>query len=375
MTKAWRSGAAWVAQMLAQAIAEQGATIAFVAPLADPADRDPRHPSLTRITQPRELIGDHPKVKRIFASLARIGSSIVSILKLRFTTRNFIFTIPEPLIFTIPLFAVLRMTGARVIFIVHDAQPHAWALPSFLRGVERGAHRLSYRLSTMLVTLTPATKDALVRDFDVSESKVSVIPHGPFSLGETTPIPGSGRLLIFGSLRRNKSVLEVIKGVILARRAGADVTLVLAGEPLKQEPGYWDECTAAIAEDPAGFDVREGFLPDEALPGLIATVDCFVLAYQNFNSQSGVGVLAALAARPVIGTRSGGLDELFERGLAGQLVEDAVTPENISAAIIEFRRQDLNEWRQKATDGAIRIADTLRWDTIADEYIALCRKA
>jgi glycogen synthase len=100
-----------------------------------------------------------------------------------------------------------------------------------------------------------------------------------------------------------------------------------------------------------------------------------MLAYQNFNSQSGVGVLAALAARPVIGTRSGGLDELFDRGLAGQLIQDEVTPESIAAAIIEFRRRDLNEWRNKAGQGAVRVADTLRWDRIADDYIALCRKS
>jgi glycosyltransferase involved in cell wall biosynthesis len=375
MTKAWRSGAAWVAQMLAQAIAEQGATIAFVAPLADPAERDPKHARLTRITPPRELLGSHPKMKRVKASLSRIAGSILPVLRLRSTTRNFIFSIPEPLLFTLPLLAILRLTGARVIFIVHDAQPHAWALPQSLRRVERSAHALSYRLSTVLVTLTPAARDALVRDFGISPSKVHVIPHGPFSLGEASPIPGSGRLLTFGSLRRNKSVLEVIRGVILARRQGADVTLVLAGEPLKQEPGYWEECLAAIAEDPDGFDVREGFLPDEALPGLIATVDCFMLAYQNFNSQSGVGVLAALAGRPVIGTRSGGLDELFDRGLAGEIIEGDVTPESVARAIMAFRQKDIEEWRVLARDGVSSITETLRWDRIADEYIALCRKS
>lgn len=374
MTKAWRSGAAWVAQMLAQSIAEQSATIAFVAPLADPSERDPAHANLTRITPPRELVGHHPKMKRVFVSLSRIAGSLLSVLKLRFTTRNFIFSIPEPLVFTLPLLAILRLSGARVIFIVHDAQPHAWALPQSMRWTERGAHALSYRLSTMLVTLTPAARDALVNDFHIAKDKIHVIPHGPFSLGKASRIPGSGRMLTFGSLRRNKSVLEVIKGIVLARRQGADVTLVLAGEPLKQEPGYWDECLAAIAEDPDGFDVREGFLPDEALPDLIATVDCFMLAYQNFNSQSGVGVLAALAGRPVIGTRSGGLDELFDRGLAGQIIEGDVTPENVAAAVLAFRQRDIEEWRVLAGEGVSKVTDTLRWDRIADDYIALCRR-
>lgn len=374
MTKAWRSGSAWVAQMLAQAIAEQGATIAFISPLADPSDREPSHPNLIRVAPPRELVGTHPKLERMFVSLSRIACGLFATMRLRFTTRSFIFSIPEPLLFTLPLLGLLRLTGARVILIVHDAEPHAWALPQSLRFVERGAHALSYRVSSILVTLTPAARTALIRDFGISADKIHVIPHGPFSLGDPTPVPGTGRLLIFGSLRRNKSVLEVIKGVMQARRAGAEVTLVLAGEPLKQEPGYWDECLATMAEDPSGFDVREGFLPDEALPDLIASVDCFVLAYQNFNSQSGVGVLAALAARPVIGTRSGGLDELFDRGLAGEVVDDVVTPDSVAAAILAFRQTPLDEWRARASQGASSIAETLRWDGIADEYIALCRK-
>lgn len=375
MTKSWRSGSAWVAQMLAQAIAQQGARIAFIAPLADPGEREPSHPNLVRIRPPRELVGAQPKLKRIIVSLSRIGTSLLQTLKLRATTRNFIFSIPEPLVFTLPLFALLRLTGGRVIFIVHDSQPHAWSLPTSMRRIERGGHALSYRLASSLVALTPTVKDALVRDFAISPEKVHVIPHGPFALDEASPIPGSGRLLIFGSLRRNKSVLEVIEGVKLARRRGAETTLVLAGEPLKQEAGYWDECLKAISEDPEGFDVREGFLPDEALPELIATVDAFVLAYQNFNSQSGVGVLAALAGRPVIGTRSGGIDELFACGLSGRIIEGNVSAQSIATAILAFTARDIEEWRGEASEGVLRIAQTLRWDKIADDYIALCRKS
>jgi glycosyltransferase involved in cell wall biosynthesis len=372
MTKAWRSGAAWVAQMIAQAIAEQGASIAFVAPRADPVSREPSHSNLTRIVTPRELIGQHGKARRAVASLQRIFGGLAAICRLRLTTRTFIFSIPEPLVFTLPLFALLRLTGARVIFIAHDAQPHAWALGERFRFMERGAHALSYRLASTVVALTPTVRDALARDFSVPVDKIAIIPHGPFSIGDVEPMPGTGRLLIFGSLRRNKSILEAIEGTIIARKAGQRVTLVLVGEPLKEEGAYWDQCRAAIAADPAGFDVRVGFLPDEALPELIGSVDAFVLAYQNFNSQSGVGVLAALAGRPVIGTRSGGLGELFDRGMAGTVIDKA-TPEDIAAAISSFYGRSAAEWQSAASDGALRIAKSLRWDSIADQYIRLAR--
>lgn len=372
MTKAWRSGAAWVAQMIAQAIAEQGATIAFVSPKAEPASREPSHANLMRIVTPRELVGHHGRARRATASLARIFSGLSAVCRLRFTTRNFIFSIPEPLLFTLPLFALLRLSGARVIFIAHDAEPHAWAFGERLKAVEHGAHALSYRLASTVVALTPTVRDALIKDFAVPRKKIVVIPHGPFSIGHVEPLPGHGRLLIFGSLRRNKSVLEAIQAVVIARRAGQDVTLVLVGEPLKEEGPYWDQCRAAIEADPQGFDVTVGFFPDEALPELIGGVDAFLLAYRNFNSQSGVGVLAALAGRPVIGTRSGGLGELFDRGMAG-IVSQGTAPEDIAASIAAFYQRSPADWRKQAGDGALRVASSLHWDRIADQYIRIAR--
>lgn len=375
MTKAWRSGAAWVAQMIAQAIAEQGATIAFVAPRADPASRDPAHPNLLRIETPRELIDDHPKHRRVTASLKRIASSLWSVCRLRPTTRTFIFSIPEPLVFTLPLFLFLRVTGAQVVFIAHDSQPHAWSFPRSLRWIERAAHAWSYSLASRVVALTPTVRSALVHDFHVQKDKIVVIPHGPFSLGEVEPLPGNGNLLIFGSLRRNKSVLEVIQGIVLARQRGLQVRLVLAGEPLKQEPGYWNECLSAIDQDPAGFDVRAGFFPDEKLPELLAGIDAFVLAYQHFESQSGVAILASLAGRPILGTRAGGLGELYDLGMVGQQMGDVVSPETIATAIEAFFAIDSDQWRARSAEGSAAMAKRLRWDKIADQYVALARPA
>ncbi|MDB5894517.1 MAG: hypothetical protein JWQ88_2048, partial [Rhodoferax sp.] len=258
-------------------------------------------------------------------------------------------------------------------FIVHDAEPHAWSLGPRLRFMERRAHALSYRLASTIVTLTPSVREALVREFAIPAAKIAVIPHGPLSVGDVAPVPGSGRLLLFGSLRRNKCVLEVIQGVVLARRQGQRVSLVLAGEPLKQEPGYWNECLAAVAEDPDGFDVRAGFLPDEALPVLIGSIDAFVLAYRDFNSQSGVAILAALAGRPVIGTRSGGLGELFDQGMAGEALAEPLTAEAVADGIARFCVKSPNFWHDASQQATLAIARLLRWDRIADDYIRLAR--
>jgi glycosyltransferase involved in cell wall biosynthesis len=306
--------------------------------------------------------------------LKRIFFGIFYILRETRKTKVFIFSIPEPLIFTLPIFFLLRMVGSKVIFIVHDASPHAWSLGSSLRWIERGAHKASYFLASHLVTLSNAAKNSLIKDFNISSDKITVIPHGPLSISDLKSIPGNRKILIFGSLRKNKSVLEVIAGVILARKKGINVQLILAGEPLPQEMEYWSACENMIFENPDGFDLRLGFVQEEMLPKLVCEVDAFVLAYQDFSSQSGVGVLAALAERPVLGTRSGGLGELFDLGMTGCVIPDAVTPIEICSAIEKFYETKISVWRKLAFEGAQNVSQVLKWDAIADSYISLTKK-
>jgi glycogen synthase len=365
VTKTWRSGAAWHAQMTAKAIAETGRTIIFIAPLAEPEFREPGHVNLTRVVIPRERVEEPSRMRRAIASAHRILASLGATLRQRLATRTFLFTIPEPLIFILPLFAILRLSGARVLFLVHDAEPHAFR---FASRWERAAHGLSYRLASGLICLTPSIRQELVAKFGVPAAKVEVIPHGAFSLGVPTPAPGRGRFLVFGSLRRNKRVLEVIEGFKLARRAGLQVSLILAGEPLAEEGGYWEQCLAAAQEDADGFDIRPGFVADEDLPMIVAEVDAFVLAYEDFASQSGVGVLAGLAARPVLGTLAGGLEELYGRGLVGEVIDSPVTPEAVAAAIERFSQTPIATWSERAMAGAERLEQALSWSPIGERF-------
>jgi glycosyltransferase involved in cell wall biosynthesis len=271
------------------------------------------------------------------------------------------------------MFLLLRLSGARVLFMVHDVVPHAWTLGRRLRSLERAAHGLSYTLASELIVLTPALKRALGADFAIPAGKITVIPHGPLELGDLPPPPGAGRLLLFGSLRRNKSVAEVIEAVSLARRDDPQLTLVIAGEPHPSEPGYWEACRAAIARDPAGFDVREGFVADTDLPGLVAGIDAFVLAYRDFESQSGVAVLAALAARPSLCTTSGGLADLIAEGLTHQPIASPVTAPTVAAAIRAFRARPFAAWRDQAEASRRHFAGTLSWQAIGARYLERIR--
>ncbi|MBR0737664.1 glycosyltransferase family 4 protein [Bradyrhizobium liaoningense] len=374
VTKTWRAGAAWVTQMTAQAIAEQGASVAMIAPLAEPSTREPRHPNLVRILVGRELTEGGTGLTRALASLRRVVGTWWAVCRMRARTRTYVFSIPDPLIFTLPLLILLRLSGARVIFLVHDAVPHAFRFGGVLRSVELAAHKLSYHLANLLVVMTRALRDELVEKLGFSSAKIVVVPHGAFKIEPVAPCPGSGRLFMFGTFRRNKSVLEAIKAVILVRRSDPGVSLVLAGEPHPHELDYWQECQGAMLMDPTAFDVKVGFLPDEELPARIANVDAFLLAYRDFNSQSGVGVLAGLAGRPVIGTRAGGLSELFDDGLSGIQIEGPPSPESIARAIQAFRVQPIDHWRHLASNAALKLEAVLSWNAISMRYLGFVRR-
>ena len=371
ISKPWRSGTGWYAQSLAAAIAEAGATLTFISPKAEPEHREPTHSNVHRVVIPREITEAAPRLQRIVASLRRSLTSLAKTLEQRRLTRVFIFSIPEPLVFTLPLFLLLRFSGARVILVVHDAQPHAWKFSGGLRAIERQAHALSYKLAHHLVVLAPAACDALQRLFNVRTSKISIIPHGPFSVGPIPPVPGTGRFLAFGTVRRNKNVLEAIRGIKLARSRGHDVRLLIAGEPHPHELDYWDDCIAETKGDPEGFEIDRRFVPDKELPEILSRVDAFILAYDNFDSQSGVAVLASVSGRPVIGSASGGLAELFKAGMSGVQITSDISADAIAAAVQSFRTVSVEEWRIRAVSGAEAVSATIAWSRIGGMFVHL----
>jgi glycosyltransferase involved in cell wall biosynthesis len=374
VTKAWRSGGAWQTQKIAQAIVDNGGKVTLIAPLGQPEEREPHHANLRRIVLQREFVdGAGNFFSRKIASLSRIIGSCVATLGERLRTRTFFVTIPEPLPFIIPVLALLRLSGARILFLVHDAEPHAWKLAPNIRWVERWAHGLTYRFATTLVVLTAPVRNELVEKFGIAEEHIVVIPHGPFTIDPVPPLPGTGKFLLFGTLRRNKCVLETIQGVILARKSDPGVSLVLAGEPHGYELDYWQECQAAIAQDPSGFEVKTGYVADEDLPALIATADAFVTAYQDFKSASGVAMVAVLSGRPALATDAGSLEELFALGMSGERIDVPVTAEAIAAAIGRFRSVPAAQWRERAAQATAVVSASISWDRIARDYLSLVR--
>lgn len=370
-TKIWLSGGSGLfAQELVAGILDAGGGVFFVAPSAEDSQFERPRAGLIRAKPPRQL-DSGSRLRRIIASFARIGGSALGLARARLQTRIFIVTIPDPFVFSLPMLMLLRLTGARIIYVVHDPLPHAWRLPQWLRPIENAGFQAMYSLSSALVVLSEAGRPALAGAYRLGKRHVAVIEHGIFVLGEPTPAPGHGSLLLFGTLRRNKGIREAIAGVVAARAEGAQVHLTIAGAPDPMEPDYWRDCELLARAHPEAVTLAVGYVLDDRLRELIAACDAFLLPYRDFNSQSGVAMLASSNARTVIASRAGGIGDLINDGMAAVPIEAPVDEAAVAAAVTAFASLPASEWNARAMEYRAHTIESRAWPVIGRQYLEL----
>lgn len=372
-SRMWRSGTGLYAQGVAQGIAAAGYPVTFIAPAGAPTDPAAAMPQVKRICPPREFTEREAarRAARAIRSLRRIAGGLGALLVARLSSSRIVVTIPEPLLFWLPVLLLLRLSGAQVVYICHDPEPHAWRLPGGLRWLERGAHRASYMFASRIVVLATSGKVALERLFGVPAAKIAIIPHGAFDAPQAAPVPGNAMLLAFGTIRRNKQVHVAMQAVVAARAAGADVTLIAAGGADANDPDYIDECRAIADASGGAVKLEAGYIADERVAELFDACDALLLPYTDFESQSGVAVLAGMAGRPVICAAAGGIPDLIDAGLAAVVIADPAGVAEVTVAIGEFLATPADEWTRRAFAGRDSLSEALAWPRIGHQFGAL----
>lgn len=363
----WRGGAGWFVHELALSLAAAGTQVTLISPLAEPVERDPAHENLRRVVLLRGAGGQGNILRRISLSLWRVLSTFPILLRARLDTRNFVVTMTDFLAITVVQFLWIRLLAGKLIFIVHDVKPHAWAFPTWARSFEIGLLRWSYLLPTRLVTLTDSAKQQLVADFGIHADRISVIPHGAYELKGVKELPGNSTILVFGMLRRNKKILETIEAMRLLP-PGSRTKLIIAGAPHAQDPEYWELCRRALEGLQHCVCTEIGFVPEDRVAELLSECDALVLPYDEFNSQSGVAILACLSERLILSTDAGGLGELQSAGLEAIPISRPVTAERIAGACATLEALSTEERRQRAHRSREALADHLSWSRIGREY-------
>jgi D-inositol-3-phosphate glycosyltransferase len=203
-----------------------------------------------------------------------------------------------------------RKTGARIVFVCHNAWPHE-GFP-----LARQLTRLALRTAHSLVALSDPVGAELRRL--LPEMPVSVIPHPPFSVLEPSPdsqpdrwrervgaSPDAKIVLFFGNVRPYKGVRDLIDAFPRVT-ASTNAVLVVAGTFFESIEEY----RARIRELGLGDSVClfDEYVANEEVAPLFELADLVVLPYRSA-SQSGVIPLAAAFRKPVVATDTGGLPD------------------------------------------------------------------
>lgn len=373
-TRIWRgNGTGLFAQGLVEGMLAHGVDTLFICPRTTTPAMEETRPGLTRIRQPREADGA-PKLVRVAASLVRMAGGALALARARLSTRLFVISLPDPFIVAIPVLWLLRLSGATVLLVAHDPVPHAWKLPARLRGMERFGYRTLYRVVSGVVVLSEPTRLKLEAAFPRAARHVAVIDHGPFVMGDVGAAPGAGRLLCFGTLRRNKGILEAMAAVAALHAEGQAVSLLVAGGPHKEDPAYADECVAFARTVPGCVELRCDYVADDAVGALLADSDALLMPYTDFHSQSGVALLAASNARPVIASAAGGLSTLLDEGMPGVRIAEPVSAATIAEAVRLFFRTPARIWNGRAEAYRARTLEQRSWPRIAGRYLAFAQE-
>lgn len=373
-TRAWQSGGAGLfAQELVGGLLDNGANVTFLAPRTQSTHVEAPRAGLKRIRPPREIPGGSRMTNRI-RGVMRIVSTVSSLLFARLTHRVYIVTIPDVMPVMLPTFALLRMTGAHIILVAHDPLPHAWKLGPALRWLEKGAHGAYYRLASTVVVLSEPSRIKMCEAFPKLRTPVDVIEHGVFVMGKPAPIAGQGVLLLFGTLRRNKGILEGMEGVLVARKAGVPVTLIVAGGVHREERDYAAALSECAAKALDAIDLRVGYADDDAVRDLLAQSDALLLPYTDFHSQSGVALLAASNARPIIASAAGGIGALMAEGMPSVSIAQPVTAQSVAAAIEEFFATPAPAWNAQAERYLDHTLEVRSWKAIGKQYLEVAAR-
>lgn len=201
---------------------------------------------------------------------------------------------------------VARLRGMVSVLNLHDFYPHSFRFGLRLRKLEKAAYRWCFRRFDLIAAMKSPQRDRLQSEAKIDPDRVFTIEHGPFVIqGIRAPIVGSGlvRVLVLGTLRKNKMILETIRAVANLQSAGVNITLRIAGKSSLQDRSYWAQCQQEIGGI-AGVEVMDRYIADSEMPLVLSDVDAIVCPYEGFDSQSGVSIVAVSNGIGLVATPS-----------------------------------------------------------------------
>jgi len=225
-------------------------------------------------------------------------------------------------------FALLKLTGVRLIHTAHNVLPHE------RRKLDMFWKRIVYRSADAIIVHSEFIKDKLHRTFGTPRDKIFVIPHGNFdsylrpaesgACDRPRSVLGLAEdedvVLFFGYLREYKGVDLLVDAFDQAAKKNPRLRLVIAGSP--GNGVLAENLRQKIESLPSAGRIlmHARFIPSQRVADYFEAADLVALPYRQID-HSGIVHLAYSFGKPILGTRVGDFPETIEDGRSGFLVD------------------------------------------------------
>ena len=195
-------------------------------------------------------------------------------------------------------------------------------------------------------------KNELVSEFNISKSKVSVVPFGINNTVPDTKLSsseakcrlglnsGDKAMLFFGNIAPYKGLEHLIAAFTELSKADSGYRLIIVGKP-KGQKSYWNQIRQALVGCAARDRIIEKieYVPDEETELYFKAADVLILPYTHI-FQSGVLFLGYSFGLPAIAADVGSLREEIIEGKTG-LVFKAQDSSALARAIEQYFASEL----------------------------------
>lgn len=273
------------------------------------------------------------------------------------------------------LMAYYKVLGKKIVLTAHNI--NAAKRDRRDSRLNRVTLRIQYKLSDHTFVHTEKMKRELVDEFDVPETRVTVIPFGinnavpnsQLTSGEARQLlsiaGGEKVILFFGNIAPYKGLEDLIAALKRIGSSRSDYRLIIAGKP-KGDDRYWASIQRAIHEDLATCRVqlRADYIPDSETELYFKAADVLVLPYR-YIYQSGVLFLGHSFGLPVLAADVGSLKDEIVEGKTG-FVFRSEDPTDLARTIEKYFDSDLylnlKSRRQEIREYAIQRHS---WDVVS----------
>ncbi|MFH1286450.1 MAG: glycosyltransferase family 1 protein [Candidatus Magasanikbacteria bacterium] len=233
--------------------------------------------------------------------------------------------------------------------------------------------RIAFRRAKRIVAISSATKEDIIKYFDVSPDKIDVIYAGftPVVPSEETQLkmPFEKYFFFVGTIKERKNIFNIIRAyAALSETERGSRGLVIAGKYDTSDQYYIEMQNFVKEHNLKKSVVFVGYLEDVDVRYLYTHAD--VLVYPSILEGFGLPILEAMSCGlPVI---TSNISSLVEVAGEAALLVDPTSVKEISVAMSSLVSDE--HLRKKFVERGYAQAELFSWDKMAEKYVQLFEK-